>query len=67
MGAIGAPVGAHGPSAADPTVSDLYWYFVSPLVHSPGGRLALITILTGLIVFAPAFLPRGPLSFNVVP
>jgi hypothetical protein len=43
-----------------------YWKLLSPLVHSAGLRPALVSTLTALFVFAPGYLPGGPLTFNVI-
>jgi CheY-like chemotaxis protein len=43
-----------------------YWNLLAPLVHSAGPRAALVGTLTALFVFAPGYLPGGPLTFNVV-
>ena len=43
-----------------------YWKLLSPLVHRGGRRAALVSTLTVLFIFAPGYLPGGPLTFNVI-
>ena len=57
--------GTHSPNFL--FLMTLYWDVVSPMLHSPRGRFAIIVLLTTLLVFAPAYFPEGPLTFNVVP
>jgi len=52
-----------GPAAVGRGV---YWSVVSPVVRLPGRRMALIAAVTTVIVFAPAYVPVGPFSFNIV-
>jgi hypothetical protein len=59
----------HPPCAYCATLSLLaagYWTLLSPLVHSAGRRAALVITLTALFVFAPGYLPVGPLTLNVI-
>ena len=37
------------------------------IVHCPNKRRALVSVFTLAFVFAPAYLPAGPLTFNVIP
>jgi hypothetical protein len=43
-----------------------YWTALSPLVHRARPRAALVCTLTVLFVFAPGYLPSGPLTLNVI-
>ena len=50
-----------------PPAAAVYWRLLAPLVHTTAGRVATIAFFIVLFVFAPAYLPDGPLTFNVVP
>jgi hypothetical protein len=72
FGLVGrAAVALPRPSPADrggPTrASGVYWRVVSPVIHCAWGRLTVVWLLIALAVFAPGYLPDGPLSFNFVP
>ena len=61
---VGAVAEAHAAVLPGPPY---YWRAISPLIHSPRGRALILALLTALFVLAPAILPDGPLTFNVVP
>ena len=54
-------------TGGSPRMSGVYWRLVSPMIHSPRGRIVVVALLTGLLVFAPAYAPDGSLTFNIVP
>ena len=53
--------------AAGSAAMRFYWAAISPSSPNPRTRRRLVALLTALIVFVPAGLPPGPLSFNFVP